>query len=414
MHGAHEAGGERRARVYDSAVTQAVRSQRVRVVGAAGAVALFLALTGCGGGGAGSAAEPEAARDPAACAELASEEARPCYVEAFTAALRDEEDPRPGVEAIADQARATGGFLLPNCHGIMHSVGRAYAEAQDVSLERLMDYLPQANDPGCPAGFAHGLVTAVAPDIDPGKPGEAAATCADAGTRYQRYSCVHGFGHAFMRLHGDELEPALAMCEAVGEQAPDCAQGAFHDYWFAVVGVDDAELPGDSVTDPRVLCAGQESQFVRPCWYRAFVDSRPEGFEVARGADVEELCTGLAGVQREGCVTAASVIGPPDPARQLVLCAELAGTDVQSCIHGAKMQNLIGSPLDAFVETIGVCDVFGRRDRAECYRWIARTSSVVTDGEFGRAACPRLPRGTPRGACEAGARETEAPLITFS
>ena len=27
-----------------------------------------------------------------------------------------------------------------------------------------MGYLPQSNDPGCSAGFAHGMVTAIAPD----------------------------------------------------------------------------------------------------------------------------------------------------------------------------------------------------------------------------------------------------------
>ena len=118
-----------------------------------------------------------------------------------------------------------------------------------------MDYLPADNDPGCPAGFAHGLVTGVAPDIDPSEPREAASACDGAGTRFQRYSCVHGFGHAFMRLYQDQLEPALKLCTALGAQsAPDCAQGAYHDYWFAVVGADDATISGDAVTDPYQLC----------------------------------------------------------------------------------------------------------------------------------------------------------------
>ena len=87
------------------------------------------------------------------------------------------------------------------------------------------------------------MVTAVAPDIDPTRPGEAARVCGSARTRYQEYSCIHGFGHAFMRVYGDRLEPALRLCAALGQRAAaDCAQGAYHDYWFAVIGADDTSL----------------------------------------------------------------------------------------------------------------------------------------------------------------------------
>jgi hypothetical protein len=127
-----------------------------------------------------------------------------------------------------------------------------------------MDYLPRGNDPGCAAGFAHGLVTGVGSDIDPSRPQQALSVCGDAGTRFQRYSCIHGFGHAFMRIYGDRLELALPMCRALGPgSAPDCAQGAYHDYWFAVLGADDATPPADSATNPRELCADQPASFVR-------------------------------------------------------------------------------------------------------------------------------------------------------
>ena len=89
---------------------------------------------------------------------------------------------------------------------------------------------------------------------------------------------MHGLGHAFMRIYGDQLPPALALCRALRPRtAPDCAQGAYHDYWFAVAGADEAALPSGAATDPRTLCAAQPAEFVRPCWYRAFVDDRPKG-----------------------------------------------------------------------------------------------------------------------------------------
>jgi hypothetical protein len=192
-------------------------------------------------------------------------------------------------------ARREGGFLLSNCHGLMHTVGRHYAHAAGVTLGTLMDHLPKDNDPGCSAGFAHGLVTAVAGHLDPAHTHHAAMVCAQAATRYQRYSCIHGLGHAFMRHYGDELAPALRLCRALGPQAaPDCAQGAYHDYWFAVIGADDATLSKPAVKDPRKLCAAQPRAFVRPCWYRAFLENRPAGFELESAEDLDGSATAWA------------------------------------------------------------------------------------------------------------------------
>ena len=143
-----------------------------------------------------------------------------------------------------------------------------------LTLANLMDSLPRTNDPGCSAGYAHGLVTAVAPEIEKAGPKTANQLCVKSETRYQRYSCTHGFGHAFMRLNNEKLEPALQMCRELGTgAAPDCAQGIYHDYWFAVNGIDDTVKPENPVTDPRELCGAQPEEFVRPCWYRAFVET---------------------------------------------------------------------------------------------------------------------------------------------
>jgi hypothetical protein len=106
------------------------------------------------------------------------------------------------------------------------------------------------------------------------------------------------------------------------------------------------KLPDDAVTDPRELCGAQPVVFVRPCWYRAFVDNRPAGVQVRTAVDLDTLCSGLDGLQREACMTAASVIGPPDPAVQLELCAGLADrADAESCVRGTKVQNLFGYPI---------------------------------------------------------------------
>jgi hypothetical protein len=256
----------------------------------------------------------------------------------------------------------------------------------------------------------------VAPSIDVRHPEAAAEVCADAGTRYRRYSCVHGLGHAFMRIHGDQLQPALALCTALGPRtAPDCAQGAYHDYWFALAGADEAALPPGAVTDVRLLCGAQPAEFVRPCWYRAFVDDRPEGIVVDSAVHLDVLCDGLEGLQREACITGAAVIGPADPEEQLELCAGLDDPrDAVACIRGTKAQNLLGSPTAGYVRLLGGCERFAGSTRSACYRWLGKAVAVLTDGVFERDGCPALPSAPARAACRAGAREREGPLVTFS
>jgi hypothetical protein len=373
----------------------------------AGSAAAAVLLAGDGG------EERPAAVDMSACRGLLAETAQACLADAFAAAVAGRDDPRPPVAAIEAEVRAAGGFVLSSCHGVMHTVGRTYARDEGLELGDLADVLPRSNDPGCSAGFAHGLVTGVAPSIDVRRPGEANEVCAEAGTRYRRYSCVHGLGHAFMRLHGDRLEPALALCTALGEPAPDCAQGAYHDYWLAAAGADGASLPGRAQA-PRALCAAQPARFVRPCWYRAFLDDRPEGLVVDSPDHVEVLCRDLAGLQRQACVTAVSVIGPADPAEQLALCARLAAADVVGCVRGVKVQNLLGQPQAAFAALLGRCELFAGATRAACYRWLGKTTAVVTDGAFADGGCPLLAAPGAERWCRDGAASLDAALVTFS
>lgn len=377
-------------------------------------------LAGCANGGSDAAPPVTTAATPddegglQGCASLADDAARSCYAEELEAVVDEAADPAAALEEIAVAAYTSGdGFLLANCHGLMHTVGREYALARGVTLGSLMDVLPQTNEPGCSAGFAHGLITGVAPEIDVSRPAGSAAVCDETTTRYQRYSCIHGFGHAFMRISGEELAEALRLCGALGGEAPDCAQGAFHDYWFAVAGHDDTARPHTVVEDPRELCGAQASEFVRPCWYRAFVDDRPEE-PVASGADIEALCAGLDGVQRQGCVTAASVVGPVEPAAQLAVCAELRGEDVVSCIRGTKVQNLITSPGQELVALLGRCEAFPAPVALECYRWLGKVLSVLTNGEFEQLGCPAAPNERARRACVRGARASDEALETFS
>ena len=381
------------------------------LVAAAGAA---LALRG-GDEEAAPAAPTDAAEGLAACQESASEpEARDCFIREIGALVDASDDPAAAVAQFGEQVRQGGnaGFLA-NCHGLMHTVGREYAREHELTLATLMDALPRSNDAACTAGFAHGLVTGVAPQIDLSNPEASAGVCAETETRYQRYSCVHGFGHAFMRLSEEELAPALRLCDALGPAiGPDCAQGVYHDYWFAVSGLDDTSAPDDAETDPRALCGAQPDRFARQCWYRAFIERPPEG-AVDSAVDFGQLCDGLVGVQREGCVTAASVVGPADPRAQMALCSGLAGPDALACVRGVKVQNFLEGSTADYLEVIGRCDVFRGATAIACYRWLGKTMAVVTNGAFGEDGCVQL-NGPAKDACRAGAREMNGPLVTFS
>ena len=224
--------------------------------------------------------------------------------------------------------------------------------------------------------------------------------CGGARTRYQEYSCVHGFGHAFMRIYGDELEPALKLCGELGERAAaDCAQGAYHDYWFAVVGADDASLARPRGARPARAVRTTPGAFVRPCWYRAWLENRPATFAVEAPEDLDALCSELGGLQREACITAAAVIGPVDPAEQLRLCARLAAaSDAASCVRGTKVQNL-RRPRRRASSSRSSTAARGsaRRRAAPATAGSGKAVAVLTDGAFARDGCPRL-RARPPGA----------------
>ena len=314
----------------------------------------------------------------------------------------------PQVDAAAKQA---GGVLADRCHLLMHWVGRTYAIEHHVTLASLQSYLPRTNDPGCSAGFAHGLISALGPALRGSDPKAAARVCDRSPTRYQLYSCVHGLGHAYMRAYFEALPLALRLCSQLPERdVVDCSQGAFHDYWFAEGRVDGIHPAGAAKT-PRQLCGAQAARFVRACWYRAFLESPPDR-PLDNASQLRSVCSGLAGLQLEGCITgAATVVASTDPARQLDGCARL-GALALACARGTAVHDLLGAPLPAKVALVAHCDGFGGT-REACVEWIAKSLNVVTDGTFLARGCPQVAPAD-RAACRRGAASFRGALETFS
>ena len=140
----------------------------------------------------------------------------------------------------------------------------------------------------------------------------------------------------------------------------DCAQGAFHDYWFAESRLDGIQAAGAPKT-PRQLCGAQAPRFVRACWYRAFLESPPDR-PLDNASQLRSVCGGLAGLQLEGCFTgAAAVVASTDPARQLDGCATLAGALAIACARGTAVHDLLGARLAAKVRLVGALRPVRRR-----------------------------------------------------
>jgi len=337
---------------------------------------------------------------------------RRCYTSRMLFEVRDVRAPTAVLARIDRDVNRIGDYPASNCHVLMHTVGRRYAKLRKVTLATLMEYLPRNNDPGCAAGFAHGVITQIAPQVLRAGPAASQELCGRATTRFLRYSCTHGLGHAYMRYYAESLQPSLRLCRALGSNAaPDCAQGAYHDYWLAVAGRDETKRPVGATTDVRALCGGQPHAFVLGCWYRAFIESRPAGYQTKSAADLRHICADTTGLQREGCVTAASVIGSPNPLRQMRVCSQLPERDVLPCVHGVKVQNLIGTPASNQLRVIARCSWLNGPVATGCYEWLGKVLSVITDGRFEKTGCPHVEQPQP---CLRGARSYEGPLVTFS
>jgi hypothetical protein len=346
------------------------------------------------------------------CAALTDPKRGTCYVRRLLAQIEKSGDPARELPRIDRRVHANGGWLESWCHMLMHEVGRTWAARHRLTLENLYEYVPRSNDPGCSAGFGMGLVMYLGGELV-ANPRVVLETCTRLPTRFREYTCVHGAGHAFMRgLHG-ELPRAVRSCEALGAPfAPDCAQGAYHDYWVSLSGADDTTRPKGADTDPRSVCG--RSAYPLPCWYRFFIMRRPAA-PVDGAQDLLRLCRGLERDSRSGCLAGVSLLmatqrDAPDHAR---ICGELSRWDVLSCLRGVNVPSIADAEYEQS-RTLASCAGLERVMRYACYVWFGRTLTVATDGRFARSGCPQLKLPAARSACAAGARLIDLPLRTFS
>jgi hypothetical protein len=321
-----------------------------------------------------------------------------CYVRFLLDDIDRSGDAAKELPRIDARARATS--LMGECHALMHEVGRRYGAEHHLTLGRLMDVIPQSNDPTCSAGFGMGLVMYLGPQIILTGGKSALTQCLRLPTRYRSYTCVHGIGHALMRAYHGNLRLSVQSCRKLGAQAPDCAQGAFHDYWISLRGADGTTLRAHGAS-PRFLCNGH-LWYVRPCWYRYFIELAAAPI-VENASSIRRACAGLRKLQRYGCVSGAALSIPEGPLTQMRICERLAAADASACLRGVAVQAFERDPAKQRA-LFATCTRMPHAARGDCREWLGRTLALVTNNRF---HCPDA-------ACRAGAARTREPLVTFS
>jgi hypothetical protein len=346
------------------------------------------------------------------CTQIHNAEAQyHCYVRLLRIDIEASGNPATELPRIDRRVAKLGGTIEASCHVLMHEVGRDYGRAHHVTLATLQRYVPRSNNPNCSAGFGMGLVMYLGPEIIRSGGASAAQACARLPTRYRAYTCVHGLGHALMRAYHGRLREAVAACRRLRPvYAPDCAQGAFHDYWISFRGADGTVPVRGASSSPRIVCDGRFT-YIRPCWYRYFLE-QPLAVPIRMPAELVARCRGLHGLQRFGCVSAAALTVSSDPFDQMRLCAGLRGQDAAACVRGVPDQALAGRPSQQ-LRLIRNCSRMRAGVRRGCYEWLGRTLAVVTNGSFRERGCSAL-HASARRACVTGTREMNAALVTFS
>ena len=336
-----------------------------------------------------------------------------CYVRMLLLDINRSGNPATELPKIDHRAHATPTSLYARCHMLMHVVGRQWARDHHLTLAGLQAVVPRSNDPGCSAGFGMGLVMALGPQIISSGGRSALGTCDRLPTRMRQFTCVHSLGHALMRGYHETLYLAVKACTRLGARyAPDCAQGAFHDYWIALRGADDASSPLHPVRSPRKLCS-EYSRYAMACWYRYWIEQAP-GPAIEGAGDLLRLCRGLAGTQRASCVAGASKDVFDTPAGQARLCTQLrASADALACLRGVANQTYAENQRRELA-LFRVCARVPAGARSGCAAWFGRTFNVLENGRFLRDGCPKLAARRDRASCAAGARRSAGPLVTFS
>ena len=394
---------------------------RGRILIAAALVALTLPAAGLSGGGPGDPTfgygkYPLEQRTFSGCGrfEAALPLYRSCLADQGYLLVSHTNDPANELPRIDAYVHSVGGWLERNCHVLMHTVGRRYGEHAHVTLTNLLDYLPKTNDPGCSAGFAHGLLIALGPQIQKLGPRGAAADCHRARDalpavqlRPRARPCLRTAVRRLRRSGAGLVRSARRRpTRPTARRASSTTTGS--------------PSPASTARAPareRDLAREALRRRNRPATCGRAGTGRCSSAPPARLPDSAQsllaLCRGLSTRQHAGCITGASLIRSSDPREQLRTCAELTSADAAACVRGLRVPTYALAPFRTKLSLIQACAGVRSAQRA-CYLWLGKALNVITNGAFVSRGCPQLRYAATRAACARGARAYEGALETFS
>ncbi|MDP2735854.1 MAG: hypothetical protein Q8P12_06630 [bacterium] len=225
-------------------------------------------------------------------------------------------------------------------------------------------------------GCYHGFFAAAFPE---GKQEEllqqAEEACRSLEGAFRQSSCIHGIGHGFAALEGQEnLLGALSLCDkvsystALGNEM--CYTGVFMEYNTASVhGPSIAALPREfDAQNPYAPCPELPAQYQSAC-YLQIVHWWGET-DVLRNdfAALGELCRGIKGPaeNKENCFRSAGMVAARfarlQPKEVIPSCMEMPEEGMAFCLkEAAKLLSIHGKG-----DALDVCGVPGSDFRQEC------------------------------------------------
>lgn len=270
-----------------------------------------------------------------------------CWAEQTNKELARGESPTTLIATLDRDVLRNQGANAQLCHTAMHTTGRWFAAKEKVTLTTLQNYIPRSDNSNCSAGFTHGMISVIGVNPDNAKP--LLLSCAREQTRARRTFCSHGLGHAFRRnyLDDDDLAKTIAACDRLGPTAAsDCAQGAYHDYLFAVAGIDDTKklVKVDRLLQRRgplaaaEICHSQPQRYQSECWFRVFYFYR-SSFPVDGVKSLSQFCLKQAPRSSSACF-AAGIATFVESYDYVTECQGLRGERAEDCFSGIYLKSL--------------------------------------------------------------------------
>ena len=247
-------------------------------------------------------------------------------------------------------------------------------------------YVPKSNDPGCSAGFGMGMVMHLGTQLIL-EPRKVIPSCLQLPTRFRQYTCFHGSGHAFMRGYHSQLASAVIACKALGARfTPDCAQGAFHDYWISLSGGDGTERPEARRHQPALGL--RELRVPAPLLVPLLLGTQAVRVGRRRGRPPSSVSRSRGRAARRMHRRRISPAGPRAATRSYHArtCGRLTGNDALNCLRGVNVPALAGNRYEQ-IRLLRTCTGQPKSTRNGCYGWFGRTLNVVTNGRFERSGC---------------------------